>query len=167
MYSRGFCSMLILSLVFAFAAYPPPGGAAEEAPSLGTVPGWECGELRAVQFDSVSGNQGFWQERDYRTPKGASFKATLMSGKGPKYYNQPPGGIKSNDGPYGSGSTYETVTVGGYRAVLETHPILGVSLAVNAFAAGYVLTLEGGNWIVPGDITAAAEVLIPIVEGKK
>jgi hypothetical protein len=49
--------------------------------------------------------------------------------------------------------------------VLETHPILGVSLAVNAFAAGYVLTLEGGNWIGAADITSSAEILIPIVEG--
>jgi hypothetical protein len=154
----------MLILFFVFAAYLPPGAAAA-GPSLGAVPGWECGELRIVQFDSVSGNQGFWQERGYRTPKGTSFKATLMGGKGPKYYNQPADGIKSNDGPYGAGSTYETVTVGGYRAVLETHPILGVSLAVNAFAAGYVLTLEGGNWIDAADITGAAEILIPIVEG--
>jgi hypothetical protein len=154
----------MLALLF-MACLSPRAGAAADV-SLPEVRGWECGEPRVISFDSVSGSQGFWWERDYRTPEGTRFKATLMGGKGPKYYNQPAHGIESDDGPFGSGGTYETIMVGGYRAVLETHPILGVSLAVNASDAGCVLTLEAGNWTPPGEIIGAAEILLPIAVKK-
>ncbi|MDR1915356.1 MAG: hypothetical protein LBQ58_02130 [Synergistaceae bacterium] len=153
-YAITLCLLLVLGGV----------GSASQEHTLPAVPGWQCGELKEVEFDAVSGNQGFWQERDYRTPGGVSFKAVIMGGKGPKYYNQPPDGVISDDGPLGSGGTYRTVTVGGYRAVLETHPLLGISLAVNAFKSGYVLTIEGSAWLSESDLIDAAQTLIPLLE---
>jgi hypothetical protein len=108
--------------------------------SPGTPKGWTGGELRTVSLDTVSGNQGFWLERDYRTENGVPLKAISMGGKGPATRFFPAPGLESSDGPLGAGKTYKTFTVGDYPAVLERDPLLGLSLAVKTPDA--TLTLE-------------------------
>ncbi len=132
---------------------------AQGMPNLPDVPGWICGELRTTNLDTVSGNQGVWLQRDYRAVSGLPIRATLMVGKGPKMLRFPPMNVDVNDGPLGSGCTYRTFEIGGHAAIVETHPVLGVSVIVN-MDGGY-LTLESSDYGVSGeDVVAAATSLL-------
>jgi hypothetical protein len=139
---------------------------AADAPMLPIMPGWQCGELKSVQLDSVSGNHGYWQERDYRTPEGLSLKATLTFGAGPKFYNQPPNGVVSSGDFPGSGASYEILSISGYRALVEKDPLLGYSVAVNAFERKFTLTIECGRFEKRGDVISCAEALMASMEGE-
>lgn len=136
---------------------------AQDVPSLPDVPGWICGEQRTTNLDTVSGNQGAWLQRDYRAASGVPIRATLMTGKGPKMLRFPPEGIDANDGPLGSGCTYRTIEIDGRPAVVETHPVLGVSLLVN-LGSGY-LTLESGDYgLSAEDVVTAASALLAVMQ---
>lgn len=137
---------------------------AEETPALPDIPGWVCGELKVARFDAVSGNYGYWQERDYRTPGGIGLKAVLMYGNGPKFYNLPPNGVASNDLPVGSGATYEIILLKGYRSLIEYHPTLGYSVAVNAFEKKYTLTVECGPFEKRGDVLRTVEEILGFIK---
>jgi hypothetical protein len=142
-------------LIFTFCAASSAAG----TPTLPEISGWRCGELRSVQLDSVSGNHGYWQERDYRTPDGISIKATLTYGTGPKFYNQPPNGVVFNGDFPGSGSSYEIISIAGQRALVEKDPLLGYAVAVNAFEKKFTLTVECGRFENRDDVISLAEEL--------
>jgi hypothetical protein len=125
------------------------GSAAGASGSLPEIAGWSCGELRSTEFDAVSGNQGSWQERDYRTPSGVRIKATLMAGKGPGKLRVPQAGTDSSDGAYGAGSSYRVLTIEGAGAILEIHPLLGHSLAADLGDA--TLTVESDSYGLDSD----------------
>lgn len=139
-----FRPLLLPALYLLLSLIAPSLVSAQGTPSLPEIPGWDCGTLRTTNFDTVSGNQGTWLQRDYRSASGASFRATLMTGKGPSMPGFPPDGIDTNDGFIGVGSSYRTLEICGYRATAEIHPVLGASVAVK-LADGY-LTLESGPY---------------------
>jgi hypothetical protein len=141
MSSRKFYLSLLCALIFSSVS-----AFAEETAVLPEIPGWKSGELMSVQFDAESGDYGYWQERDYRTPDGLSLKAILTVCNGPKFYNQPPKGVSADDGLIGSGATYEIISIGGLKTLIERHPVLGYSIAVNAFEKKFTLTVESGPW---------------------
>lgn len=147
-----FCFMFIMSaLTLCASAYL----------GLPTVGGWMCGDLKTVKLDTVSGNQGVWLERSYRTESGTPFKAILMSGKGLAAHtiHSSDEGLTKSDGLMGAGSTYRTLCIDGRPAVLERHPELGVSLSV--FIDGAVLTIESDRWgLSDGEAVSAAEEII-------
>ncbi|MDR1943771.1 MAG: hypothetical protein LBQ19_03020, partial [Synergistaceae bacterium] len=105
-----FAAALLLLLSIIAPAY------AESQARLGSPDGWRSGELRSVTLDTVSGNQGYWLERDYRTATGVSFKATLIGGKGvAARFTTRQGG--SSDGVLGSGGVYKTFMIGEFPAL--------------------------------------------------
>lgn len=127
--------------------------------TLGSPEGWQCGELRSSEFAAVSGSQGFWLERSYRTSGGIPIEAVLMTGKGPGALYVPPAGVDAAEGPLGSGGEYKTLTVGGHPALLERYPFRGVVLAVKTEAG--TLTLESPSaGLSDWDIVSAAGVLL-------
>ncbi|MDL2264337.1 hypothetical protein LJC31_06755, partial [Synergistaceae bacterium OttesenSCG-928-I11] len=129
-----------------------------EPPALPEIPGWQNGACKIVGLDTVSGNHGFWIERSYRTADGGAFKATWMGGKGPKFLYPPTLGLMSDDGPIGAGATYETCSIAGNLAILETHPTLGHSLSL--LLPDGVLTLESDVYGMEKEqIMKAAETL--------
>jgi hypothetical protein len=148
-----------LSLALAFSIFSSPAFSSG-AVFLPDIPGWSAGEARTTQFDAKSGNYGFWQERDYRTPNGISLKAILTEGNGPKFYNQPPRGVSGDDLPVGDGASYEIVTIKGLKATVEKHPALGYSVAVNAFERKFTLTAETGPWHELSDVIECVENLL-------
>jgi hypothetical protein len=129
-------------------------------PALPEMPGWQCGELKSVQFDAVSGNHGYWQKRDYRTPDGVSMTSTLTFGSGPKFYNQPPDGVFSDGEFPGSGASYEIISIAGRRALVEKDPLTGYSVAVNAFDRKFTLTIEFGRFESRDEVISCAEALM-------
>jgi hypothetical protein len=118
--------------------------------SLPAISGWDCGDLRETEFDSVSGAHGYWQVRCYNIGPGVRVKATLMAGGGPKFIGNYRVGVDSGDGPWGSGCKYKTFPLaaagdgGTLPAILETHPLIGSSLTVKA--EGWTLTVEAGPY---------------------
>lgn len=136
-FSRFFRICLVL---FLLGTLTTPALSFAESPVLPEISGWENGELMTTALETVSGTQGLWQERTYRTPDGCSARAILMAGKGTAFIYPPQEGVASNDGPLGSGATYETTKINGCLAILENHPLLGITLTVNTPQG--VLTLE-------------------------
>ncbi|MDR3255846.1 MAG: hypothetical protein LBT31_09810 [Synergistaceae bacterium] len=110
------------------------------AASLGTPEGWESGELKTVQLEAVSGNQGTWFERTYKTATGASITATLMEGKGASWHNVPLAPPPRDQGGLFGGEIYRKFTTYGREAVIERRPFMGTVLAMKA--DGATLTLE-------------------------
>jgi hypothetical protein len=149
----------VLILVILHGAAPAAG-----TPSLPELPGWRCGELRSVQFDAVSGNHGYWQERDYRTPDGTSMTSTLTFGTGPKFYNQPPNGVISDGEFPGEGASYEIISISGFRALIEKDPLIGYSVAVNAFERKFTLTVEFDRFTNRDTAISCAETLTRAVQ---
>lgn len=122
-----------------------PSLVSAQGPSrLPEMPGWISGELKTTNLDTVSGNQGTWFQRNYRSVTGAQFHATLITGKAANIASLPSGNIETTDGLIGSGSSYRTSEVGGFRAIAEVDPVLGASVVVK-LADGY-LTLESGPY---------------------
>jgi len=153
------CSFIMMFLIFlavlaVFAGAVPAG--AESAPELPEIEGWQCGELRTTELEAVSDNQGYWQERDYRTDSGVPIKATLLWGPGPRFYNQPPAGTSASAGQ----ATYEITQIGGFKSTIERDPALGYSVAVNAFDRGFSLTVECGPHIDSAELLRIVEALL-------
>ena len=151
------CSLMLFCAVIFLCI---GGSGAESIPSLPEIEGWVCGELRTVQLDAVSGNQGYWQERDYRTEGGVSLKATLLWGTGPRFYNQPTAGVSASAGE----ATYEIVSIGGFKSTVERDPLLGYSVAVNAFDRMFSLTVECDPYVNRDELLRVVEALLEGIE---
>lgn len=149
-------SLSILPLALTLLSFP---ASAQDAPGLPDVPGWGCSELRETRLNAVSSNQGTWFQRDYRTAASVTIRATLMTGKGPGMLRFPPENPGSNDGPLGSGCTYRTLEIGGREAVVETHPLLGVSVFMS-LDDGYLTLESGGYGFSENDVVPAAAALL-------
>jgi hypothetical protein len=157
-YKKTALTLAIIVISALSALFLPDAARAE----LGCPDGWACGELKITRLDAVSGNQGFWFERDYRTGSGVSLKAAVMEGKGPAMLiNIPAPGFESADGLLGAGRTYKTLLAGGYPAILERDRFLGLSLAV--CAPGVTLTIETPADISDDDIVELASALLSLM----
>lgn len=126
------------------------------AAELPEVDGWTCGPMRETQLDAVSGNHGQWLEREYRTANGAKFLAVWMEGAGPALW-KPVTEVGENCETSG-GESAEKISVAGYDAILESRPVLGLSLVVKLGKDG-VLTLESQS-ADKDELARAAETLI-------
>ena len=131
-----------------------------EHPELPYIEEWRCGETRTSEFEAVSGNQGYWQERDYITDTGVPLKATLLWGPGPRFFNQPPADTSGSAGQ----ATYEITFIGGFKSTVEHDPVLGYSVAVNAFDRRFSLTVECGPHIDRAELLRCVEVLLEGME---
>jgi hypothetical protein len=104
---------------------------------------WQGSPVYTTEF-SASKAFGQWSSRTYtRTSPIASVEVHLMEGIGPGSLFVPEGNfpIAADAGPLGPSSTYETLNIAGYRAILERGELTGQSLAV-ALAQNRTLTLE-------------------------
>lgn len=146
-------SLTYLLLAFFLSISPN----SSEAAGLPEISGWQCGELTTTVFDTVSGNRGKWQERNYRTGDNARVHTVWIEGAGEKGWTPPAADISADDGLMGRGATYKTLTIAGEKALLEHHPITGYSLAVKIDKKG-TLTLESLNASEKEIIDAAAKI---------
>lgn len=133
------------------------------AASLPEIDGWTCGPLRETQLDAVSGHQGQWLEREYRTANGAKFLAIWMEGAGPKLWK--PVTEIGKGGETSGGESAEKISVAGRDAMLESRPVLGLSLVVKLGSDG-VLTLESQS-AGKDELARAAEALIEQMEAEE
>jgi hypothetical protein len=155
-------AIIMISVFWVFSALFPASVASAFAPGdLKCPDGWTCGELKITQLDAVSGNQGFWSEREYRTGNGVSLKAALMGGKGPAMLNVPAPGLESGDGLLGAGRAYKTLFAGDYPAILELDRFLGTSLTV--VIPGATLTVETPESLSDDDAIELALALLSLM----
>lgn len=147
--------LLIITCVLAMSRI----AAAVELPEVSE---WQNGALRVTPFDTVSGNRGSWQERNYITTSGTRVLATWMEGAGEKGWAPPSESISASDGLMGSGATYNTITVAEEKAILESHSVTGLSVAVKITNKG-TLTLES-KYASAQEILAAAEKLTQLMK---
>jgi hypothetical protein len=90
-------------------------------------------------------------------------KATMLFGSGPKFFNQPAEGVSSDGRANGSGADYEVIRIAGYKSTVEKDPVLGYSIAINAFERKFSLTIECGAFVDRGEaIENAATILAGI-----
>jgi hypothetical protein len=112
--------------------------------SLPELPNYENGALRVTKLDALSGNQGTWEERDYKTASGEKIHAVWIEGTPEKSWTP----VKANNTKSAlrleSESSYKNAEILGYAAVLEDQPFVGKSLAVKVTRYG-TLTLESKN----------------------
>lgn len=132
------------------------------AAELPEVPAWQNGELRITALDTVSGNRGSWQERDYITDSGARVHAVWIEGAGEKGWTPPDKSISADDGLMGSGATYRTISIAGEKALIEHHPVTGGSVAVKIEKKGS-LTVES-KYASGKEIIDAAAVLTTMMK---
>ncbi|MDR3331825.1 MAG: hypothetical protein LBT08_04285 [Synergistaceae bacterium] len=140
---------ILAAFLACFAFLAAVAGADDERLSLPEIKGWTSGELRETTLDTVSGNQGCWQERNYRTESGVNVRAILTSGAGPRFHGNISQSVDSSDGPFGSGSRYRTLSIEvgdglPLLAALETHPLLGRSIAIKTPLG--TLTMESDSF---------------------
>ena len=126
--------------------------------ALPEISGWINGELRMTEFDTVSGKRGLWLERSYRNSSGVPFHAVWIEGSGEKGWSPSDKAESEDDGPLGSGASYRTISIDQQGALIEYHPVTGLSLSVKAGTKG-TLTLES-NVANEEEIISAAQTLI-------
>jgi len=126
--------------------------------TLPDVSGWTCGALRTTVLDTVSGKQGVWLEREYRTTSGSKLRAVLMDTDSPK--------IEPDSGDYSEpGWSRRSLVILGYPATVENGP-LGASVIVMLDKA--YLRLESDPYGLPADdLTEAASVIMALIQSKK
>lgn len=133
-----FLRLILLVLVLPWIPLPASASALPE------IPGFQGGEERIFPLSSSGGPVGQWALRIYRRENGSTLKVTLLTGPGPGVFSPGEGGEVKDDRPLGFGSTYEILSLGGRRAVLEEVPSLGLALAVPLEKEGS-LTLESSS----------------------
>lgn len=148
----------LLIIGFAIMAYTLTLTAASESAELPDIESWQNGELRVTIFDTVSGNRGSWQEREYRTNLGTTVYAIWLEGAGEKGWNPPNGTILTDDGLLGRGAVYKTVVIASQNGMIEYHPVTGYSVAVKIAKIG-TLTVES-KYAEEDEILDAAERLV-------
>lgn len=156
---RLFLRLIILVLVLPWI--PLPASAAD----LPEIPGFQGEEERIFPLSSATGSVGQWTLRIYRKENGSSLKVTLLTGPGPGVFSPAKGGEKTDDRPLGFGSTYEIISLGGRRAVLEEVPSLGFALAVPLEKEGS-LTLESSS-LSREELLSAAGTLLQEISVQK
>lgn len=146
----------IFALASAIAAFAASSAFAATLPE---IDGWICGKMRETKLDTVSGNHGMWLEREYRTERGDKFLAIWMEGAGPKLWKQ---AAPTEDNYEPRRESAEKISVAGRDAVVESRPVLGLSLVVKLDDDG-VLTLES-QYADKEELARAAEILITRME---
>lgn len=132
--------------------------ASSDSAELPEIAAWQNGALRITTLETVSGNRGSWQEREYRTDLGARVYAVWIEGAGEKGWTVPSGDISADDGLIGNGATYRTVMIASENGLIERHPTTGYSVAVKIAKMG-TLTLES-QYAEEYEILGAAETLV-------
>lgn len=110
---------------------------------LPAIESFTCTKARTTKLNTVSGQKGYWVERDYLTQDGKKFHAVWIDGAGPAGWQPRKVSSTQLDGVWGNGSTFKSVKIGNFHADLEYHPQLGLSLAIRLPEA--VLTIESEN----------------------
>lgn len=147
---------MLACLLFAAALFLKPNICL--AAELTEIPGWQCGELAMHEFDTVSGNRGFCQQRDYVTGSGTRLHAIWLEGAGEKGWVPPAESVSADDGLMGSGSVYRTIEIAGEKAIIEHHPVTGYCAAVKINGKG-TLTVESKYAEENNFVAAAAELV--------
>ncbi len=151
------CLLLrLIILVLLLPWIPLPASAA----TLPEIPGFQGEEERIFPLSSAAGSVGQWTLRIYRKENGSSLKVTLLTGSGPGTFSPADDEETKDDRPIGFGSTYEIISLGGRRAVLEEVPSLGLALAVPLEKEGS-LTLESSSLTREEMLSAA----LPLLQG--
>jgi len=137
-------ALLALSLIFASPGYAKNAQLVEvsfgDSFLLPTIEGFTCAKARTTKLNTVSGEKGYWVERDYTTQDGKKFHAVWIDGAAPVGWQPKKVSAEQHDGVWGNGSTFKSVKIGDFDADLESHPQLGLSLAIRLPKA--VLTIE-------------------------
>lgn len=122
----------VVTLTMTFAALLAVSSPATDNLALPEIEGFRSGNATATILDTPSGNQGTWIQQSYfRTPDNHSVDLNILMGPGTGWHGLPEEGISSTDGPIGSGAVYMTLTVSGFPAALEIHPLTGKTLTVS------------------------------------
>ena len=130
---------------------------------LPDVEGWFNHDARTTKLNTVSGCKGEWIERDYRTAQGVPCHAVRINGAAPKGWKAKQISGTADDGLFGEGAVFKSLTVCGFAAEFDRHPSRGCSLAVRL--PDSVLTLES-KYTSETEITQIAETLIKKITGK-
>ncbi|HOG13564.1 MAG TPA: hypothetical protein PLY39_00220 [Synergistales bacterium] len=142
MYRGRRVATVLMTLSLAFSTAASPGVAAKNAGPLPDILGWDPGDLAEVEYKTPTEQLGCRMERLYkRQTDNHSILVILVRGPGTLWQGFPEGKINADDGPIGSGATYNTLDIDGHRAVLECHPLTGKALSV-AIAPDFTLTFE-------------------------
>lgn len=149
--------------VFTFVFFILIGGEAfASSDMLPVFDDWQCGDERSVELTSLTGVRGVWCERAYRTSAGR-FKAVLMTGNGPKFFNAP---SFDESRTLVDGVEFSVVRKDGRDLYVETHPLLGCSVSVKAGPS--MLTLESSRYeLSADDMQRAALRIAAAVENAK
>ncbi|MDO4952801.1 MAG: hypothetical protein Q4E34_03120 [Synergistaceae bacterium] len=130
---------------------------------LPDIEGWFNYDVRTTKLNTVSGYQGEWIERGYRTAQGVPCHAVRINGAGPKGWKAKQISGTADDGLLGEGATFKSLTICGFAAEFDRHPAHGCSLAVRL--PDSVLTLES-KYASEAEIIQIAETLIKKITGK-
>jgi hypothetical protein len=119
-----------------------PIHAAAAPTRLPELPGWRGELLGVTPLNPADEDLGYWERWSYRsTATTDRLEVSLLRGPAAGTLYVPKIGGTRDDLPIGFGSQYETLVIEGRPAVMETHPYLGLALAVQA-DRDVTLTLE-------------------------
>ena len=154
-----FLRLILLVLLLPWIPLPA------SASVLPEIPGFQGEEERIFPLSSAAGSVGQWTLRIYSKENGNRLKVTLLTGTGPGVFSPANDEEKKDDRPIGFGSTYEILSLGERRAVLEEVPSLGLALAVPLDKEGS-LTLESSS-LSREEILSAALALLQTINTQK
>jgi hypothetical protein len=109
-----------------------PSGEAINKTTLPSLEGWKMDSLFSVPLKSAKGMEGWWSEATYSNPPNPIIKVVIIEGPNVpwsnlKYIEASP----DNEGLFDSEATYELIQINGKKGVLESHPLLGNTLALS------------------------------------
>ena len=142
MTGRRTAARIVGAFLLALALMTAAGALDEGLCLFPDITGWRGGETLWKELETLSEVMGYRSERLYRREAdNHSIQVILLKGPGTLWQGLPKGEICADDGPVGSGATFRTLEAGGYRAVMEDHPLTGKALVVE-MAPDSTLTFE-------------------------
>ena len=135
---------IVGAFLLALSLMTEAGALDEELRLFPDITGWRGGETLSMELEAPSQVMGSRSERLYRRETdNHTIQVIMLKGPGTLWQGLPKGEISADDGPIGSGATFRTLEAGGYRAVMEDHPLTGKALVVE-MAPDSTLTFETG-----------------------
>jgi len=125
-----FNGLIILFWMLLIAMSPTPSQGSDSKEVFPILQGWRIQDQFYVPIKSAKGIEGLWAEATYKKTPIPPMKVVIIEGKNIIWKQLKNTAPSESKGLFDAESTYETVIIKGKKGIMESHPILGISLVL-------------------------------------
>lgn len=130
MKSITFNGLIVLFWTLLIAMFPIPSQGSEPKGVFPILQGWKIQDQFYMPIKSAKGIEGLWAEATYKRTPIPKIKVVIIEGENIIWKQLENAAPPESKGLFEAESTYEAVMIKGKKGIMESHPILGISLVL-------------------------------------